>query len=535
VRELDWRATALDPAKVLRAHQARTIVICNTVARAQDMASELRRLGSVRVTLLHSRFFQRDRREREQELRRVFGKDGDGGEILVATQVVEAGLDVSCEHLWTELCPMNALVQRAGRCARFEKEHGTVHVRGAASAPPYTQPELDAVAAALPPAGRMTPEGCREWVERVHAADDRATVQGTTLTSRLRECRDIVKKQVARIYDAGVSHLIREADDSVFVMIRREPPRKHLGYERSRIGRRGLIGALSSVGSLRGKAWKLTGWDEQGPTWAPMALAGDVGGATVACLHPDVCRYDQDGMRVGSTGDRESTDVPPPRRPGHALYRRESWLRHAEAVGGEALKRLEKDGLTEGIIADALTRRWGLNTAEFRGACHRAAALHDLGKLQRGWQLWARDRQQKLGAPCGAGEFLAHTDDGSVADELRRPPHASASAVIAERIRADFIGDVHELLWDPMLAAMVAHHGGWIDEREVHAVEAAGLEQVVRLLGKGETRDLPLVASARSTLHGLDVPEDVWPLASLMTRVVRLSDQRATADWCGNA
>jgi CRISPR-associated endonuclease/helicase Cas3 len=80
------------------------------------------------ILLLHSRFFKEDRGKKEERLKSLFGKGSRGPAILVSTQVVEAGLDLSCEHLHTELCPMNALVQRGGRCARFAGETGTVHV-----------------------------------------------------------------------------------------------------------------------------------------------------------------------------------------------------------------------------------------------------------------------------------------------------------------------------------------------------------------------------------------------------------------------
>ena len=48
--------------------------------------------------------------------------------ILVATQVIEVGLDISCENLHTELAPASAILQRAGRCARFENESGMVRI-----------------------------------------------------------------------------------------------------------------------------------------------------------------------------------------------------------------------------------------------------------------------------------------------------------------------------------------------------------------------------------------------------------------------
>ena len=118
---------------VLRCHQRRSIVLLNTVARSQEMFTALHqslqaRNPSIEVMLLHSRFFKEDRRRKEEQLRSLFGRNSSRQAILVATQVVEAGLDISCEQLHTELCPMNALVQRSGRCARFEGETGTIHV-----------------------------------------------------------------------------------------------------------------------------------------------------------------------------------------------------------------------------------------------------------------------------------------------------------------------------------------------------------------------------------------------------------------------
>jgi len=44
--------------------------------------------------------------------------------IVVSTQVLEAGIDFSAELLLTESAPADCLVQRAGRCARYEGEEG---------------------------------------------------------------------------------------------------------------------------------------------------------------------------------------------------------------------------------------------------------------------------------------------------------------------------------------------------------------------------------------------------------------------------
>lgn len=87
----------------------------------------------VKVSLLHSRFLPSDRKVKEEALKQTFGKKGcnqDDGycHVLISTQVIEAGIDITCDVMHTMLCPMNALLQRAGRCARFAGQVGTVKV-----------------------------------------------------------------------------------------------------------------------------------------------------------------------------------------------------------------------------------------------------------------------------------------------------------------------------------------------------------------------------------------------------------------------
>ena len=112
-------------------------VVCNTVLRAQNLYLALRHAEAqgTRVVLLHSRFTKDDRRQLSAEIEQALGpaqwKNGhyNGPDILViATQVVEVGLDISVEVLHTENAPASSLVQRAGRCARFARQQGRVIV-----------------------------------------------------------------------------------------------------------------------------------------------------------------------------------------------------------------------------------------------------------------------------------------------------------------------------------------------------------------------------------------------------------------------
>lgn len=95
------------------------LVIVNTVERAAEIYTSLlqayrEKLIELEPVLLHSRLRQGVRGKIEGSLEAMRG----GRFILVATQVVEAGLDLDSTLLLTEISPIDSLVQRLGRCAR---------------------------------------------------------------------------------------------------------------------------------------------------------------------------------------------------------------------------------------------------------------------------------------------------------------------------------------------------------------------------------------------------------------------------------
>ncbi len=89
-----------------------TLVVLNTVEAARAVYQALRG-GPAECALLHSRFRAV---ERAGLVAAVSGHPGD--RIVVATQVVEAGIDLSAAVLITEAAPWPSLAQRAGRCNR---------------------------------------------------------------------------------------------------------------------------------------------------------------------------------------------------------------------------------------------------------------------------------------------------------------------------------------------------------------------------------------------------------------------------------
>jgi len=101
------------------------LIVANTVDRAKRIHRAIMKERPDSL-LIHSRFTVRDRHRKEDGAYEKLRKDGSGG-IVVSTQICEAGLDISCRLLVTDLAPADSLVQRFGRCARFGGE-GTVYV-----------------------------------------------------------------------------------------------------------------------------------------------------------------------------------------------------------------------------------------------------------------------------------------------------------------------------------------------------------------------------------------------------------------------
>lgn len=102
----------------------KVIVFVNTVDRAVQIYRKIRESNFCpNVILAHSRFTKDDRKTVEHRIHDYFGKSSKPDEaILVTTQVAEAGLNISAPLVITEACPMDSLIQRAGRCQRFKPD-----------------------------------------------------------------------------------------------------------------------------------------------------------------------------------------------------------------------------------------------------------------------------------------------------------------------------------------------------------------------------------------------------------------------------
>lgn len=154
-------ASAVEPSAIAdlatAGHQAGTLtlVVVNRVERAAEVHKALqRKKPAAELRLVHSRFRGHERRSWAADFLRKNSPMPPAGRIVVATQVVEAGVDVSARLLVTDLAPWPSLVQRFGRAARYAGEVGEIVVVGPGpveekSAAPYHPAALQAASAAL--------------------------------------------------------------------------------------------------------------------------------------------------------------------------------------------------------------------------------------------------------------------------------------------------------------------------------------------------------------------------------------------------
>jgi CRISPR-associated endonuclease/helicase Cas3 len=215
-----------------------TLVIVNSVRRANEVAADLEARPRQKakkpapenpdwpeVRRVHSRFRGH---ERVQWLRDFLSREPAvpipaAGRIIVATQVVEAGVDLSATLLVTDLAPWSSLVQRFGRCARYEGERGDVVVVGKVPkeqklALPYSVEELTAAAGALrtlESAGDVGPATLESFEEHLAPSDRSALYPYQPAHVLRRPDLDDLFDTTADLMgaDLDVGRFIRDGDD----------------------------------------------------------------------------------------------------------------------------------------------------------------------------------------------------------------------------------------------------------------------------------------------------------------------------------
>ena len=223
---------------ILDAHRpgSMTLAILNRVDRAQALHDALERLMSQlsepapSLALVHSRFRPADRK---REMSKVIGT-GDGnqhGRIVVATQAVEAGVDISAAVMFTEIAPWSSMVQRFGRTNRYAELPNGAEVHWIDLLQPVTDgtaSDKDAVDLAIP----YTVAELQKARERLSTLTDVAPVHLPPPDELEPPRRVIRRKDIEDLFDTDpdltgfdvdVSPYVRDAEDTDIRVCWRDP------------------------------------------------------------------------------------------------------------------------------------------------------------------------------------------------------------------------------------------------------------------------------------------------------------------------
>ncbi len=579
---------------VIDKHQHRSIVVCNMVDRAQQLYDELEAAKdpATELIMLHSRFWQADRKSIEKELLKLFGKSEalkTGSAILVATQVIEVGVDITCENLHTELAPANTVLQRAGRCARHPNEEGTVWVYQVESKLPYEANKKQA---------DKKPEDDKPQKEPSLFDSTFSTIKGfgsepvtfgmeQLLIEQVHEEADkntLAKIEANRPYHAGMieeaintpgeghlSSLIRDADSrSILVHPKPEEMENPYSYESFSV----------FDGSFRGKLkWLLAQAEELGLDWAvkwPEAIQDtettqeierrptqyrwnkleadkQAKWQPIVVVNPQLVSYDQARGFQFTLNQGEPCQSKPVERQAREYsgynYQRETYADHIKNVNGAYGYFKFDDEIAFAVSRLQATFGPDLPAGQIDLGIRLSFVFHDAGKLTEGWQGVGRKWQAEIKQPVSDPKImLAHTDfdRGSQRDLQRdfekkpgnkRPPHAAEGAYIAQKFIYNALG---KDLYRPVVSAIARHHSPGADslsQYKLHSGAANALVEALSIIEQGQPWNINPGVLVETAPIGTDKlrpnmivkasTELELVLYMLIIRVLRLADQNS--------
>jgi len=504
--------------------KGRTIVVCNTVERAISLYSTLVNEVSPRPILIHSRFLDNDRIEKEKVIARLFGKEGTEKALLISTQVIEVGMDISCDLLLTELAPIDALIQRAGRCARWGG-NGKVVIFDIPSHHPYDRELTDMTRNII---GRYNGQRLSWNLEKTLVdqilgdtfkdfASPHAGAKAMLILSRaaFEGKASIAEKAVRETLSVEIT--IHDAPEmlgeKVFLLPR---CRLHPGILNAFVKKKNPTLWLIE----EDKAYKDDYKSQIHIT--PVTYSNRICTNRLYVLHRNHAVYSQDeGLILGKRGTNLKPSVSVPESSNFELGKipLETWQEHAV----NTLEAFEQSILPcEQYVYHRLALFLGIKVVDFFSLMRLILVLHDLGKLTQEWQ-----------KGIGAGDKpLAHS--GNVR-RIILPPHATVSAyVLRDYLRENW----GKICGDAAFFAIVHHHSVratkipkyrlcHVWHYEVNEVLSSKVGVVIERdeFTPFEVQDSPTVLSNRFPAFE---KEKLYALYIILSRALRLSDRIAT-------
>jgi CRISPR-associated endonuclease/helicase Cas3 len=590
LRRWSTAAAPLAADHILDLHRSRSLALCNTVQRAQqlyhDLLQAIQSRGlECRVLLLHSRFLPGDRRNIEVSLRNLFGKNDSKGDqvVAVATQAIEVGVDITCETLHTELAPASALIQRAGRCARYPGEQGEVIVYPVDSYAPYGKEREDS-----------GEEG--DWVKEMKAAftwirnnsgevfdfakeqaliDAVATPRDRKILDNLSYGRVDRQQDIYRVMSGyrqieDQRLLIRDAD-SRLVLIHSSPetllksPYSATGFNLPLSTLFGLYKRWEERAEELDLDWSVKRLiEDQGEAgenlegrqieydWRLITDASLLPGSRVLVVNPALTGYSKEEGFLPDKADSGFESTIPPDAEEQTWegfsYVSEAYEDHIQYV----MAAFQEHALPEAqrpFLELAGAANWYPESLEW--AAWLVCLFHDVGKLRNGWQSWARSYQKEINRPVDSRFALAHTDhqphnplhqvaDRKVARKYPKPHHACEGALAVSSLLVQALPE--EDLVRASLSAIARHHTPFAQECQTYHLEPQALDHIsstldllpVEIRKRIDLNQLRMEVniSAKSFSNLIILPQQTygWLAYTLLVRSLRVADQKGTAE-----
>ncbi len=461
------------------AHRAgtRTLLVLNTVPRAMQVFDALvKAIPRAETVLLHSRFRPGDRQTQTDAAIDVLGPDGT---IVVSTQVLEAGMDITSDLLITELAPWSSIVQRAGRCNRDGEAKAARML--------WTRPPVD-----------------RRWylpydeAELEHSATVLAGLEGELVTSgRLQDAAQdldeavhpvLRRKDLVELFDTtpdlanndvDVSQWIRDADDrTVSVAWRRlaDMPEDAQFPTRDEL----CPVPLDETRKLRAKQPSARVYDQVTGKWRP-AVEADVRPSAVIVFDTTAGGYRAD--RGFDPAITDEVPVLPPTDGDPAEAVETDPLSLCESRWVPLAEHLADVGRETARLLDALDPP-GVIAVQREAACL-AGRYHDIGKAHPTFDASLRGAS---GDPGGPGPWAKSPGRGQLRHVPRYFRHELVSALLLLDPETGLLDGIAEA--DLVVYLALLHHGkvrlaarGKPDEpaRTVLGVEEGGTTLAIEL------------------------------------------------------
>ncbi len=461
---------------IIQLHQKRSIVITNTVDRCQEIFHLLNEKGieGTEIICIHSRFFEDDRKEKEDKIKELFGEGSKSNAILVSTQVIEVGIDISCETMHTEISPINSLIQRAGRCARFENETGQLHVynimpdyEGKVSYLPYKRKlcEFTFTELSIKNGNNLDYLVSQEIIDRVLTQTELKEFEGVKYgkSSSINTAWFSKDKRLGRdlIRDINSVNLILMPDkdydyDSPF------------NYETLSVNPHFLRSKLNNIDVNNGD-WLVATIDENNfiDSFESDYTLRSIDLEQIDYINPIIINSNYvsycekiglNFLNIGS-GYRSKKVAKNKEIPKYS-YKKDTYQEHiVSMIRVYDQKYKPKEEYTFVKLQNMIAEQVSPLPFSIDEILKFIIILHDYGKLNLKWQKKAVDFQKTKG--YSEGEILAHTDfDPDKDKSLKFPPHAGIGAMVAFRLTEKMVEheSLCEVLAKSVSTAIIHHH-----------------------------------------------------------------------------